>query len=225
VRVGDAPARARRDGGQLRARVAAAARRVAAAGLVHGTSGNVSQRDGAVVAITPSGAALEGLDGEQVTLVDLDGAQLEGGLPPSSELDLHLGVYRRYQAGAVVHAHSVAATALSCVLDELPVVHYNMLALGGAVRVARYETFGTRELAEATLEALQDRTAALLANHGTVVYAADVEQAVERALLLEWCCEVYWRAAQLDRPRTLTAEQLRAVAEQAALRGYGTLGR
>ena len=70
-----------------------------------------------------------------------------GELAPTSELDLHLGVYRRYDAGAVVHTHAPMATALSCVLDELPCVHYQMLLLGGTVPVAPYETFGTPELA------------------------------------------------------------------------------
>jgi len=207
-----------------RERVAAAARRLSEEGLVLGTAGNVSERAGQIVAITPTGVALGDLRPDQVTLVDLDGERVEGGLAPSSELGLHLGVYRRYAAGAVVHAHSPAATALSCVIDELPAVHYNMLVLGGPVRVAPYETFGTPALAEATLEALRDRSAALMANHGTVLYAAAVEGAVENALLLEWCCEVYWRAAQIGPPRALSDEQLREVVEAAARRGYGARG-
>lgn len=210
---------------QLRASVAAGARRVATEGLVLGTAGNVSQRAGEVVAITPSGASLRELRPEQVALVDLEGIQLGGELAASSELALHLGVYRRYRAGAIVHAHSVFGTALSCVLDRLPVVHYAMLALGGDVRVARYETFGTPELAEAVLEALRDRSAALMANHGTVVHGADVEGAVERALLLEWCCEVYWRAAQIGTPRTLSDQQLRDVVESARRHNYDALSR
>ena len=181
----------------------------------------MSERAGDVVAISPTGAALRELAADQVAVVDLEGNQVEGELRPSSELGLHLGVYRRYHSGAVVHAHSPVATALSCVLDELPVVHYNMLLLGGAVRVARYETFGTPELAESTLDALHDKTAALMANHGTIVYAGDVDAAVENALLLEWCCEVYWRAVQIGTPQTLTDEQLQDVVAAATRRGYG----
>jgi L-fuculose-phosphate aldolase len=205
----------------LRERVAAAARRLAAEGLVLGTSGNVSARAGELVAITPTGAALRDLDGGQVAVTDLDGNQVEGELAPSSELGLHLGVYRRYESGAVVHAHPPIATALSCVIDELPVVHYNMLLFGGSVRVAPYETFGTPELAEATLGALEGRSAALMANHGSVVHAPDVEAAVESALLLEWCCDVYWRAIQIGSPRTLTEAQLADVIEAATRRAYG----
>jgi L-fuculose-phosphate aldolase len=207
-----------------REQVAAASRRLAAEGLVLGTAGNVSARDGDRVAITPTGAVLAELEPEQVSVVDLDGGHLvDGELEPTSEVDLHLGVYRRYGAGAVVHTHAPWATALSCALDELPCVHYQMLLLGGPVRVAPYRTFGTPELADAVLDALDGRTAALMANHGALNYAGDVKAAVEAALLLEWACEVYWRAAALGgEPRALGEEERQAVIEAAARRGYGT---
>src|ERR1700730_12548192 len=96
-----------------RARVVAACRRLAAAGLVHGTAGNVSVRAGDGVAITPTGATLETLEAAEVTVIDLEGRVLAGDLAPTSELDLHLGVYSRYGAGAVVHTHAPVATALS----------------------------------------------------------------------------------------------------------------
>src|SRR5919112_2889870 len=167
-----------------RQQVAEASRRLAA-----GTAGNVSTREGDRVAITPTGAVLAELRPEQVSVVDLDTGELvEGELEPTSEIDLHLGVYRRYGAGAVVHTHAPWATALSCVLDELPCVHYQMLLLGGPVRVAPYRTFGTPELAEVVLDALDGRTAALMANHGALNFSGDVESAVEAALLLEWAC-------------------------------------
>src|SRR5579875_25901 len=178
-----------------REQVAAAARRLADEGLVLGTAGNISARAGELVAVTPTGAALERLGADEIPVVDLDGQQVDGRLAPTSELELHLGVYRRHQAGAVVHTHAPVSTALACVLDELPVVHYGMLALGGSVRVAPYATFGSTELAEATLEALEGRTAALMANHGTLAYGPDVDAAVANTRLLEWACTVYWRAA------------------------------
>ena len=103
-----------------RKQIAAASRRLASERLVLGTAGNVSARRGDLVAITPSGAQLEALEHEQVTVVDLEGRIVAGELEPSSELGLHLGVYRRYEAAAVVHTHAPMATALSCVLDELP---------------------------------------------------------------------------------------------------------
>src|SRR3981189_890404 len=110
--------------------VAQSARRLAAQGLVVGTAGNVSERvDDDHVAISPTGAALEELTADQVCVVDLEGELVAGEFEPTSELSLHLGVYRRYEAGAVVHTHSPMATALSCAIDEVPVVHYHMLAL------------------------------------------------------------------------------------------------
>src|SRR5215217_1034307 len=158
-----------------RERVAAAARRLAAEGLVLGTAGNVSHRAGGAVLVTPTGGVLETLEAADVAAVEIDGRPLPGSTEPTSEIDLHLGAIVRYGAGAVVHTHSPAATALSCVVDEVPVVHYGMLALRGA----------------------------LMASHGAVVYAGDVEEAVELALLLEWACEVYWRASLIGTPRVL----------------------
>jgi L-fuculose-phosphate aldolase len=205
-----------------RERVASAARRLAAEGLVIGTAGNVSERAEGLVAITPTGAPLAELGPEQISVVDLDGELVAGDLEPTSELDLHLGIYRRYQAGAVVHTHAPVATALSCVIDELPCVHYQMLLLGGAVPVAPYRTFGTPELAAAVIDALEGRTAALMANHGAIVHGADMAQAVELALLLEWACTVYWRARAMGEVRALDDEQRAAVIEAAGERGYGT---
>jgi L-fuculose-phosphate aldolase len=208
-----------------RHRVAAAARTLAADGLVIGTAGNVSERVGELVAVTPTGAVLERVSAEQIAVVDLEGDQVDGQLEPTSELDLHLGVYRRYGAGAVVHTHATMATALSCVLDELPLVHYQMLLLGGPVRVAPYATFGSAELAEATLDALDGRSAALMANHGAITHGPDLDAAVEQSRLLEWACTVYWHAATLTAPRTLDADQTTAVIDAVLNRGYGTTRR
>jgi L-fuculose-phosphate aldolase len=204
-----------------RERVAVASRRLAEAGLVLGTAGNVSERSGDLVAITPTGAALAEVGAEDVAVIDLDGMQVGGPLAPTSELDLHLGIYRRHGAGAVVHTHSPMATALSCVVDEVPCVHYGMLMLGGAVPVAPYRTFGTPELAETVVESLEGRTAVLMANHGAVTHAGDVGQAVELSLLLEWACTVYWHARALGKPHALDGDEQQAVITAALDRGYG----
>jgi len=206
----------------VREQVAAASRQLAAQGLVRGTAGNVSARVGDHVAITPTGAQLADLEADDVTVVALNGAVIDGTLAPTSELDLHLGVYRRYAAGAVIHTHAPMATALSCVLDgELPCVHYAMLMLGGSVPVAPYRTFGTPALAEAVVAALEGKTAALMANHGAIAYAPDLDKAVEASLLLEWACDVYWRAAQIGTPRALDAGQQQDVVKAAVDRSYG----
>ena len=143
----------------------------------------MSERLGELVAITPTGAALDALTADEVTVVDLAGEHVDGALAATSELDLHLGVYERFAAGGVVHTHAPMATALSCVLDELPCLHYQLLLLGGPVRVAPYRTFGTPALAAVTLDALEGRAAALMANHGAIAHGHDLDAAVQQR-----CC-------------------------------------
>jgi L-fuculose-phosphate aldolase len=206
----------------LKEELAAAARRLAGEGLCPGTAGNLSARADELVVITPTGAVLAELQGHEVAVVKLDGTQVDGPLAPTSEIELHLGVYQRYGAGAVVHTHAPVATAIACVLeDELPAVHYQMLVLGGAVKIAPYRTFGTPELAEVVLDALEDHTAALMANHGAIAFGADIAGAVDNTMLLEWACSVYWRAAALGTPRVLDQEQLDEVVRSFVERGYG----
>ena len=207
----------------LRTSVADAARRLAAAGLLIGTAGNVSAREGERVAVTGTGVVLGDCTRDQVTIVSKTGEVLEGTLLPTSELDLHLGVYADTDAIAVVHTHAPYSTAVSCVLDELPVIHYQQLLLGGAIRVAAYATFGTPELATHVHTALEGRQAALMANHGSVAVGSTLEKAVEHALLLEWLATLHHRASALGTPRELTAEQQVDVITQALQRNYGTI--
>lgn len=204
-----------------REQVAATARRLAAAGLVAGTNGNLSARVDDLIAVSPTGAILAELQAADVPVVDIEGAGRFGSLAPTSELSLHLGIYRRYGSGAVVHTHAPMATALACVLDEVPLVHYEMLGLGGAVRVAPYATFGTPELAAGVLDALEGRLAALMASHGAVTHGPDMATALRATELLEWVCTVYWRAAQLGEPRVLDDAAVAAVVEQVTTTGYG----
>ncbi|MDQ6523805.1 class II aldolase/adducin family protein [Nocardioides sp. LHD-245] len=206
----------------LRGGVAAAARRLADAGLLVGTAGNVSARVADRVAITATGVALGACTADDVTVVSLDGEVIAGTLEPTSELSLHLGVYADSPAAAVVHTHAPFATALACVLDALPVLHYQQLALGGEIRVAPYATFGTPELAAHVRAALEGRGAALLANHGSVTLGGTLDAAVENALLLEWLCRLHHRASALGTPRALTKEQQGDVVRAALERGYGT---
>lgn len=191
--------------------------------MVAGTAGNISARCGVVVAVTPTGAELATLTAEQVSVVDLDGVVVEGDLEPTSELGLHLGVYERYGSAAVVHTHAPAATALASVRDELPAIHYQVLALGGPVRVAAYATFGSPELAARVLDALEGRTAALMANHGALTHGHTLEAAVQNMRLLEWLCDLYARAAAIGEPRVLGATELDAVLEAVTTRGYGAV--
>lgn len=201
--------------------VAAACRRLAADGLVIGSSGNVSVRAGDHVVVTPSGGVFEDLGAGDMAVIGIGGAHVEGP-PPTSETALHLALYERLGAGAVVHTHAPVATALSCVVDEVPAVHYGMLMFGGALRVAPYETFGTPELAEAVAAALEGRSAALMQNHGAVAIGHDLDFALEVALMTEWACRVYWTARTIGAPKVLTDEQLQHVVEQVQRIGYGS---
>lgn len=130
-----------------RREIVAYARAAIAAGLSTGTSGNLSVRVADGVLITPSGIDPEELTPEQICLVPIDGGEPSGPLRPSSEVPMHLAVYRSTDAAAIVHTHPEYATAISITHDELPAVHYTINGLGGPVRVAPYATFGTEELA------------------------------------------------------------------------------
>lgn len=208
---------------EARGLVAAAARRLAAEGLLVGTAGNVSLRAGDLVAVTASGVVLGEATEADVVLVSLDGVLVEGSLVPTSELDLHLGVYGDSpEVGAVVHTHAPYSTAIACVLDELPVLHYQHLLLGGAVRVAPYATFGSPELAGLVRAALVGRQAALMANHGSVAVGVTLDKAVEHAVLLEWLATLHHRASALGTPRALTDDEQTAVVLTAIARSYGT---
>ncbi|MFD7133150.1 class II aldolase/adducin family protein [Streptomyces sp. NPDC059894] len=199
----------------------ATARRTAADGLVVGASGNVSVRVGDTVLVTPSGVPYDRLAPDDITGVRLDGRQVLGTLVPTSELPMHLAVHRTTDARAVVHTHAVHATAVSTLVTELPSVHYMVCALGGSVRVAPYATYGTQELADNMLRALDGRTGCLLQNHGTLTYGATLDQAYDRTAQLEWMCRLWLTASSVPglTPTLLTPEQLAAVAER--LGGYG----
>ena len=210
------------DPARARERVAAAARRLAAEGLLIGTAGNVSERAGDVIAVTPTGAVLADLEAADVAVIDLGGSLVEGPLEPTSELGLHLGVYERHGAGAVVHTHSIYATTLACTVDELPAVHYMIHAFGGdTVDVSDYERFGSDELAAAVHKALGDRRGVLLRNHGAVVHGPSLSRAYDLAVLLEWLSELYWRSSIFGEPKILSHEQLEEVATEAGRRSYG----
>lgn len=197
----------------LRDEVAQAGRQLAASGLVSGLAGNLSARAGELVAVTPTGGRLATLRADDIVIVDAAGTVVDGLLAPTSELPLHLAIYERHGAGAVVHTHPPMATAVACVADELPCIHYSLLSLGGNIRVARYETFGTHDLAASVLDALEGRSAALLASHGAVTYAADLQGAIDATELLEWACAVYVHARACGTPRVLPEQERRAVVE------------
>ncbi|GAA2460933.1 class II aldolase/adducin family protein [Streptomyces glaucus] len=206
------------------AALVATARRTVSDGLVVGTSGNVSVRVGDTVLVTPSGVPYDRLTPDDVTGVGLDGRQVLGSLVPTSELPMHLAVYRATDARAVVHTHAVHATAVSTLLHELPPIHYMAAALGGPVRVAPYAPYGTEELARNVLSALHGRSGCLLQNHGTLTHGATLDQAYDRTAQLEWMCRLWLTASSVPgrSPSLLSERQLAEVGER--LRGYGQKG-
>ncbi|MFE4453180.1 class II aldolase/adducin family protein [Streptomyces sp. NPDC056796] len=201
--------------------VVATARRTAADGLVVGTSGNVSARVGDLVLVTPSGVPYDRLGPGDAVGTDLEGRQVLGDMVPTSELPLHLAVYRGTGAAAVVHTHAVHATAVSTLVTEVPLVHYAAALLGGPVRTAAYARYGSAELARGMMTALRGRTGCLLRNHGTVTYGNTLDEAYDRTAQLEWMCRLWLTASSVPghRPALLTPDQLREV--QDALETYG----
>src|SRR6202161_2365457 len=203
--------------------VAGASRHLAETGLVIGTAGNISARQGDLIAVTPTGSDLGTVTAEMITVIDLAGAVVDGALAPTSEVPLHTGIYAATNALAVTHAHAMASTALSCCFDELPAVHYSCRVLGGSARTAPYATFGSQELADNVIEALKGRNAAMMQNHGSVAYGATMDQAVERLELLEGLAERFCRASSMGTPRVLTDKDFEAIITAAIERGYGAM--
>jgi L-fuculose-phosphate aldolase len=205
---------------RIRESLADTCRALRRGGLVVGTAGNVSVRVGDLVAVSPSGLDYDAMTSELVGVHTLDGTPVDAPLRPSSELPLHLQIYARTGAAAVVHTHAPASTALSCVVDEVPASHYYTAMFGGPVRVAPYATFGSDELAANVAMALDGRTAALMGNHGAVVVADTLAAALSLAGYLEYVCDVHLRTLATGRPvRTLPAEEIENVA--GLLSGYG----
>jgi L-fuculose-phosphate aldolase len=184
-------------------------------GLVVNTSGNASIRVGDHVVITPTGRPYDSLEPRDVVVLDLQGNAVDGDLLASSETPLHLSVYAADPAiTAIVHTHSVYATAVSTLLDELPAVHYQVADLGGPVPVAPYRTFGTPELAAAVTDAIRGRSAALMKNHGALTIADTLERALARSVTLEWLARVYLIASQSGSPSLIDEEELERVRQQ-----------
>src|SRR6516165_4845329 len=167
----------------LRTMVLSACRELTRRGLTHGKSGNVSVRCGERrFFVSPSGMDYETLQAEDVPLMDLDGRWF-GRRRPSSEWRFHRDILKsRHDVGAIVHTHSPRATALACTGRGIPAFHYMVAIAGGRdIRCAPYHTFGTQELSDAALTALQDRKACLLANHGVIATGADLTSALSLA--------------------------------------------
>ena len=198
-----------------RQQLIAAALAMQASGLNRGTAGNISLRADDGFYITPTGMPYAALTAADIPHMTLAGT-ISGQRKPSSEWRLHRDLYdARPHVGAVVHAHSPFAVSLACLRCDIPPFHYMIARFGGdTVRCSRYEIFGSQELSAAALDAMTDRHACLLANHGLLVAGRDLEQALALAGELEELCEQYWRTCQLGTPVLLSPDEMAAVGEK-----------
>jgi L-fuculose-phosphate aldolase len=172
--------------------------------------------------ITPSATPYEAIEPGDLIRLGLDGQVLEGAGKPSTEWRIHAALYAaRADAQCVLHAHPEFCTTLACLRKEIPAVHYMVAVAGGdSIRCAPYATFGTPALADGVLEALEDRTACLMANHGLVVLGSSPGDALDRAIEVEALAAVYWRALLAGEPVILSEAEMADV--MAAFRGYQT---
>lgn len=205
----------------LRHEVIRTAQRTLAAGLTHGTSGNVSARTPGGFLVTPTGVPYDALVPSDIVELDMDGHVLLGNRRPSSEWRIHRDVYAaRDAAGAVVHVHPPFSTTVSCLRRDLPAVHYMIAAAGGStVRCAAYATFGTEELSHAVLKALEGRVACLMANHGLIALGTNLDAALKAAVEIEKVAELYWRALAAGEPVILGDDEMDRVVER--FKDYG----
>jgi len=189
--------------------------------LSPGRSGNMSIRVAGGMLITPTGMPYRGIAATDIVEVLEDRSVPAGQRVPSSEWQMHLDIYAsRSDADAIVHTHSLNATALSCLRRDIPAFHYMVAAFGGdRVVCAPYATYGTDALARHALKALGQRHACLLANHGAIVLGSDIAQAFERAQELEVLAAQYLIALQAGRPHILDRRDMKQVLEK--FRTYG----
>lgn len=197
--------------------VAEVARRMAELDLVSGTSGNVSARlPEGTMAVTPMGKNYEGMFADDIVVVDGDLYPVEGDLMPSSESLLHAAIYAaRPDVGGIVHTHAVYSSAVAAAgMNIPPVVDEMVVRLGGEVRVSEYAPPASEAVAERVCEALGNRDAALIRNHGAVGVGVDARSALEAAILTERVAKIFVLLSVLGSPTTLPDE---VVASEAAI--------
>ncbi len=190
---------------RLRKEVVATAFLMSQKGLSPQRSGNVSTRFEDALLVTPSGIPYGDISADDIVRVEMDGSVKPGQLKPSSEAPFHRAIYQAFPtARAIVHCHSMAATALACARKEIPAFHYMVAVAGGKkIPLADYATFGTDELAAAAVRALQGHRACLLANHGQIAWSATLQKALELAAEVETLARQYIDVLALGRPHIL----------------------
>ncbi|WP_314293906.1 L-fuculose-phosphate aldolase [Leptotrichia massiliensis] len=193
-------------------------------GLTNGTAGNVSifNREEGLVAISPTGVNYSELTPEMISIVDLDGKLIEG-LKPSSELEMHMILYRnREDVNSVIHTHPVYTTVLACLRQDLPAIDY-MIAVTGAtkVRCAEYASYGTKELAENAYKAMGSSLAVILANHGLTTAGKDIANAFNITVQVEYISNLYIKARNIGEPIILPDNEMNSMLER--FKTYGQI--
>jgi L-fuculose-phosphate aldolase len=202
---------------QLRETIIGKCRWMNACGLNQGTSGNISARYKDQMLITPSATPYEAMEPEMVASMPLEDeyGAWAGPLKPSTEWRFHLDIMRaRPDVGGIVHTHSTYATVLAILRKPIPACHYMMAAFGGDdIRCAGYARYGTKELSDLALAALEGRNGCLLANHGMIALGANLEKAMWLAVELETIARQYYLALALGHPFILSKEEIAETAE------------
>jgi len=206
----------------LREQLVDCARRMQASGINQGTSGNLSVRIPGGMLITPSSLPYEQMQPTDLVALDLKGEPLfipadgRSQRRPSSEWRLHADVLAsRPEVQAVLHCHSIHATALACHGRDIPPFHYMTAVAGGHdIRCAPYATFGTQELSDGVVQALEGRLACLMAQHGQVSVGPTLDKALALAVEVETLARIYLQALALGEPPLLSAEQMEQVRHQ-----------
>lgn len=180
-------------------------------GLVKGTFGNISiynERE-QLMAISPSGMDYDKIRPQDVVVLSLDGKVVDGEKKPSSEADMHRIFYlKKSRVNAVIHTHSYYATILACLNENIPPLHYEIAYAGEEIKCSKYAPFGTWELAETALEAMGDRHACLLGNHGFLAAANNIEYAFDVAVQIEFVASLYYGCKTVGEPVILGEEEI-----------------
>ena len=201
-----------------------ACRSMNALGINQGTSGNISVRHDGGLLITPTSVPYETMQPEQIVFMNLDGS-FDPAQRPSSEWRFHLDILKaRPEVNAVVHAHPPYSTILAIMGLEIPPIHYMIAVAGGdTIRCAPYATFGTQELSEHAVKALEDRLACLLEHHGMIAVGPSLPKAMWLAVEVETLARQYHGCLQIGTPRLLPKAEIKNVLGRIA--GYGPAGK
>ena len=189
-------------------------------GINQGTSGNISLRHGDGMLVTPTSTPYEAMKPEQIVYMHLDGNH-DPAQRPSSEWRFHRDILKaRPEVNAIVHAHPPYSTMLAIMGMEIPPVHYMVAVAGGdTIRCAPYATFGTQELSEHAVRALEGRLACLLAHHGMIAVGPSLPKAMWLAVEVETLARQYHGCLQIGTPPLLSKEEIEKVRVRMA--GYG----